>query len=138
VQAGDAAAAERYLAAADATGLAATQVRALREQLQAEQQRAALLANVVPESSLKRRHYAVPAYPAAARAKGVEGWVELRYTVTAAGTVEDVEILRASPAGVFDAPVRAAVLEWRYEPRLASGVPTAQRVALRLRFALDK
>ena len=52
---------------------------------------------------------AMPTYPTAAKAAGLEGWVRVRYAVGADGAVLNPQVLEASPEGVFDAAARAAV-----------------------------
>jgi outer membrane biosynthesis protein TonB len=58
--------------------------------------------SIVSAASLKRLKMTAPQYPEAARKRGVEGWVELAFTVMPNGTVDDVEVRNASPADVFD------------------------------------
>ena len=78
-----------------------------------------------------------PAYPAAARAAGIEGQVQVAYDVTAAGRVENAVVLTAEPAGVFEEAALAAVRSWRFRPAIERGVPVAApgRVSV-LRFRL--
>ena len=59
---------------------------------------------------------AMPTYPAAAKAAGLEGWVRVRYAVRADGTVQAPQVVEASPEGIFDAAARASVARWRYAP----------------------
>jgi TonB family protein len=59
-----------------------------------------------------------PAYPQAALDAGIEGFVEVRFTVTPAGTVTSPEIIESNPPGVFDAAALAAVNRWRYTGNL--------------------
>lgn len=56
------------------------------------------------------------AYPAAARAAGIEGQVTVRYDVTAAGRVARAVVLAAEPPGVFEAAALATVRSWRFRP----------------------
>ena len=78
-----------------------------------------------------------PVYPAAARAQGVEGYVEVRYRVGADGTVSGLQVVNAEPAGVFDAAALAAVGSWRYEPAIVGGAPIAvQAMTSRVTFTL--
>ena len=62
----------------------------------------ALQTNIVSAAALKRTRMVSPVYPESARKRGIEGWVELAFTVTPSGTVEDIEVRNASPAGTFD------------------------------------
>jgi TonB family protein len=95
----------------------------------------ALQTNIVSANSLKRTRTVQPVYPESARKRGVEGWVELAFTVTPAGTVEDVEVRNASPANVFDDSAIRAIRGWRFEPVERNGEKVAQRAMVRLRFA---
>jgi TonB family protein len=95
----------------------------------------ALATNIVSANSLKRTRTVQPVYPEAARKKGIEGWVELAFTVTPNGTVENVEVRNASPANVFDDAAVRAIRGWRFEPVERDGEKVAQRAMVRLRFA---
>ncbi|HEX6999732.1 MAG TPA: energy transducer TonB [Gammaproteobacteria bacterium] len=55
-----------------------------------------------------------PAYPEAARARRLAGYVEVELTVGPAGTVEDARVTASAPEGVFDQAALAAVARWRY------------------------
>ncbi len=95
----------------------------------------ALATNIVSANSLKRTRTVQPVYPESARKKGIEGWVELAFTVTPNGTVEDVEVRNASPANVFEDAATRAIRGWRFEPVERNGEKVAQRAMVRLRFA---
>jgi TonB family protein len=95
----------------------------------------ALGQNIISAAALKRTRMVQPVYPEAARKRGVEGWVELAFTVTPSGTVEDVEVRNASPAGTFDDAAIRALRGWRFEPVERNGERVAQRAMVRLRFA---
>lgn len=55
-----------------------------------------------------------PAFPRAAERREIEGHVVVRYTVTAEGGVADVEVVEATPAGVFERSVLRALERWQY------------------------
>ncbi len=95
----------------------------------------ALATNIVSANSLKRTRTVQPVYPESARKRGVEGWVELAFTVMPNGTVEDVEVRNASPADVFDDAAIRAIRGWRFEPVERNGERVSQRAMVRLRFA---
>ena len=95
----------------------------------------ALATNIVSANSLKRTRTVQPVYPEAARKKGIEGWVELAFTVAPNGTVQDVEVRNASPANVFDDAAVRAIRGWRFEPVERDGERISQRAMVRLRFA---
>lgn len=79
-----------------------------------------------------------PEYPRRAVQRGIEGWVQVQFTITAAGTVKDVKIVDAEPRKVFDEAAVKAVSRWRYNPRVENGV-AVERVGIRvlLRFKLE-
>jgi TonB family protein len=77
----------------------------------------------------------VPQYPEAARSQGIEGRVEIAFTVNSAGTVEAPTVTASSPAGVFDQAALAAISRWRYAP-IAEDAP-ARNASEVLTFALE-
>lgn len=82
---------------------------------------------------------AQPLYPPAAKEAGIEGDVTLIYTVTASGQVENVRVLAADPAEVFDDAALAAVRTWRYRPLRQGGEPVVlENVLSTLRFRLEE
>jgi TonB family protein len=93
---------------------------------------------VVPESSMRRTAFMPPNYPARARERGTEGWVDLEFTVSKDGTTRDAVVRAAEPTGTFDRAALDAVKRWRYEPRVVSGNVVEQRVETRLRFRLSE
>lgn len=68
---------------------------------------------------LRKIHGARPEYPEAAA--GVEGWVDVHFTVSTEGVPENISVTLADPREVFDAAAIAAVAQWRYAPRQAPG-----------------
>lgn len=79
-----------------------------------------------------------PEYPRRAQERGIEGWVHVRFTITAAGTVRDLVVVDSEPKGVFDEAASKAVLRWRYNPRVENGV-AVERVGEQtlIRFKLE-
>ncbi len=88
----------------------------------------------LPDSDLEPVSTPDPTYPPAAYRNGVEGWVEVDFTVTEQGAVRDIEVVSAEPGGVFDAAAVAAVAAWRYRPRVVNGRPVMQRSSVTLSF----
>ncbi len=80
-----------------------------------------------------------PEYPARALQRGIEGWVLVRFTITAIGTVRDAVVVDSNPKGVFDDAAKAAVLRYKYNPKIEEGVAVERRgVQVLLRFELPK
>ena len=78
-----------------------------------------------------------PQYPRDAAMAGIEGWVKVRFTVTAAGTVTDIRILEANPNRVFNEAVLRTLARWKFEPAKNEGHPVASTVVQTLEFSLD-
>jgi protein TonB len=55
-----------------------------------------------------------PQYPPSAVSRGIEGFVEVSFTVTALGLVENANVIGAEPPGVFEQAALAAISRWRY------------------------
>jgi protein TonB len=79
-----------------------------------------------------------PKYPPRAQQNGIQGWVQVRFTVTEAGTVRDAVVVASEPARTFDDAALDAVARWRYNPRVDGGI-AVERVGLQalIRFTLD-
>lgn len=95
------------------------------------------LPDYVPISSLTRTSYVVPEYPRSAQRRNITGWVDVTFTVTAQGTVEDISIMNADPGDVFNEAAMEAIEEWRFEPPVENDMPVPKRVAVRLSFDLQ-
>jgi TonB family protein len=104
-------------------------------ELTAARDRNALMTNIVSAAELERTRMVSPVYPESARKRGIEGWVELAFTVTTNGTVEDIEVRNASPAQVFEESAVRALRGWRFKPVERNGQRVAQRAMVRLKFA---
>jgi protein TonB len=80
-----------------------------------------------------------PEYPPAALARGLEGWAQVRFTVSEIGTVKDAVVVAAEPKKTFDDAALKAIARWRYNPKVENGV-AVERVGLQtvIRFELDQ
>ena len=78
-----------------------------------------------------------PEYPPRARQRGIEGFVDIEFTIGPAGTVQDPKVIAARPPSVFERSALRAVRRWRYNPRIEDGVAVERPgVRVRLRFEL--
>lgn len=58
----------------------------------------------------------MPYYPAKAYAQKQSGAVTVHYSITAAGAVENAQIIESTPPGIFDREVLSAMRKWRFKP----------------------
>ena len=78
-----------------------------------------------------------PVYPARALSRGLEGFVDLQFTVTTAGTVKDPVVIQ-STSSLFERAAIRAVLKFKYKPRVVDGVPVeVPGVKTRITFMLE-
>jgi protein TonB len=79
-----------------------------------------------------------PDYPPRAQSRGLEGFVEVEFTITPAGTVANPRVVNAEPKNIFDDAALKAIARWRYNPKVENGV-AVERVGIRVRltFKLD-
>lgn len=78
-----------------------------------------------------------PQYPMRAAERRIEGWVELMFTITAAGTVKDPVVTAAYPGSVFNKAALRAIRKWKYNPKVVDGVAVERPgIEVRLRFEL--
>lgn len=79
-----------------------------------------------------------PVYPARALSRGLEGYVDLEFTVTTAGTVRD-PIIIFSTSSLFERAAERAVLKFKYKPRVVDGVPVdVPGVKTRITFKIEE
>ncbi len=79
-----------------------------------------------------------PVYPNRALSRGLEGYVDLMFTVTEAGTVKD-PVVTYSTSSLFERAAKNAVLKFKYKPRVVDGKPVeVPGVETRIRFQLEK
>jgi protein TonB len=78
-----------------------------------------------------------PVYPIAAKRRGIQGWVKVKFVVNEQGAVERITIVDAKPPGVFDRSVRRCVSKWRFNPGTVEGLPVKAWVETTVRFELE-
>ncbi|MCD4812455.1 energy transducer TonB [bacterium] len=79
-----------------------------------------------------------PVYPLAARNKGIEGKVVIKFIVHADGSVSSIKIQSAAPANLFEQSAINAVKKWRFKPGRRNNNPVATSVELPLEFKLER
>lgn len=81
-------------------------------------------------------HKLAPEYPYSARSRNISGTVTVRFLVDEEGRVDELTVLSAEPAGVFERSVLKAVRRWRFTPGERKGKPVPTWVVLPVRFDL--
>lgn len=80
-----------------------------------------------------------PQYPPRAEQRGIEGWVEVGYTIAPSGAVKEAWVHRSSPPSIFDRAALTAVKKWKFNPRIENGVAVERpNMATRVVFELGK
>jgi protein TonB len=80
-----------------------------------------------------------PQYPPRAASRGIEGWVQVQFTITETGAVKDPTVVDADPEGLFDEAALRSIVRWRYNPKVEDGV-AVERVGVQtvIRFVLEE
>ena len=79
-----------------------------------------------------------PQYPSTAMSRGIEGWVQVEFTITAAGTVRDPVVIAAEPPRIFNRAAVRAISKWKYNPKIEDGTPVERPgVKVRLDFRIE-
>lgn len=78
-----------------------------------------------------------PDYPQRALSRGLEGWVQVQFTITGTGAVKDATVVKSS-SKIFEEAAIKSILRWRYNPKIEGGV-AVDRVGVQtiIRFALE-
>ena len=79
-----------------------------------------------------------PEYPQKAMRRQVAGYVDLNFTANEAGEVVDISVVKAEPADMFDDAAIRALKKWKFKPLVIDGEAVSQRLALRMRFAIQE
>ena len=130
-------AAKSWLEEESAIGFSSAAVNSAQQDLDTALAKQNFMTNLIPANQLTPLKTVQPVYPAKARDHQQEGWVDVEFTVSETGKVQDVAIRAASSPGVFDDAALKAVNQWRYRPILRDAKPVPARTQIRLRFALS-
>jgi protein TonB len=79
-----------------------------------------------------------PQYPLRASERGIEGWVELQFTISKTGTIKNPLVTNSHPSSIFDRAALKAIRKWKYNPKIEDGDPVERPgVRVRLKFELS-
>jgi TonB family protein len=121
----------------NAIGFGSAEVSSAQQDLDAAVAKNNFMTNLVPANQLTVLKTVQPVYPIKAQNSKNEGWVDVEFTVSETGKVQDVVVRAASMPGVFEDAAVKAVNQWRYRPILRDTKPVPVRTQLRLRFTLS-
>ena len=107
------------------------EARLAAHQIEAESQR------IVSATELEIVNSVAPEYPRIPLERGLEGWVELEFTVDTEGVPYDINVLDASHQSFFRDEAVTAASQWRFEPVTFMNQRIPKRVVSRVRFELD-
>ncbi|HVY64298.1 MAG TPA: TonB family protein [Gammaproteobacteria bacterium] len=133
MEAQDDEAATVWINEAESIGADAEGVRKARGAL-TERQVARESAKTVPASALKIVTYVAPSYPARAIERGLQGWVDVEFTVGTNGKTHDIVVTGSSNEAMFGREAMDAVKQWQFEPRVFMNRLIEQRSFTRIRF----
>lgn len=77
-----------------------------------------------------------PSYPPNAVRNRQNGWVEVEFTVTEGGSVQNVRVISSDPPRVFDREAIRAVQQATFEAKLERGQPVSSTLRRRIEFKL--
>jgi len=90
-----------------------------------------------PDSPLISIVRVQPTYPANQQARGIEGWVDVRFDVMTNGLVTNIQVTRSSHKAFEKAAIQAAQ-RFRFKAPVVNGVPqVAQGIDYRFRFEMN-
>lgn len=90
------------------------------------------------EYGLRVKRYFAPNYPPIPQRDGIEGWVEVEFTVTVDGGVRDVRVVASKPRNAdLERAAVGAMARWLFEPPLRDGAAVEVVARQRFDFSLD-
>ena len=79
-----------------------------------------------------------PQFPREALMNGIEGWVEIEFTIEPDGSVSNPRVIASDPRRIFDRNAIRAIYKWKFKPRIVDGKPVARQATQRLEFNLNQ
>jgi protein TonB len=77
-------------------------------------------------------------YPAKAKMRGIEGYVTARLSIGVDGSVTQVEVVKAEPAGIFEREAIRAMYRYKFKPKVVDGVAVEQQATQTIDFIQSK
>ncbi|PCI48526.1 MAG: energy transducer TonB [Oceanospirillales bacterium] len=77
-------------------------------------------------------------YPAKAKMRGIEGYVTARLSIGVDGSVTQIEVVKAEPAGIFEREAIRAMYRYKFKPKVVDGVAVEQQATQTIDFIQSK
>ncbi len=68
--------------------------------------------------------------------QGVEGWVDLEFTIGSDGVPKNIKVKTARPRRMFEDEAIASLKQWQFKPVMRNGEAVAAPAILRMMFQL--
>jgi protein TonB len=78
-----------------------------------------------------------PVYPLDSQRRGIEGKVVIRFVVDENGQVQNPEVIKAEPAGVFEQAALAAIVKYKFDPAVVNDKKVKCFAVLPIGFKLN-
>lgn len=78
-----------------------------------------------------------PEYPAHARMRRIQGYVDVEFVVDKDGRVRNATVVSANPPGIFDRAALNSIAHWRFEPKRQDGQAVEVIARQRIEFELS-
>ena len=78
-----------------------------------------------------------PIMPLRAKQMGIDGWVILQFIITEEGLVDQVEVIKSEPQGVFETAALRGAKFARFKPPIVDGVPVRILVEQKITFKIE-
>jgi protein TonB len=76
-----------------------------------------------------------PIYPPRAAERGIEGWVDVKFTISPIGAVVDPVVVASHPSSIFNRAALRTIKKWKYRPKIVDGVGVPQEgIETRIQF----
>lgn len=79
-----------------------------------------------------------PQIPRRAAIQGIEGFVRVRFTIRADGSVTNARVVESRPGRVFDRAALKAIERWRFRPRMVDGRPVERQATQKFELQLEE
>ncbi|WP_017443804.1 energy transducer TonB [Gayadomonas joobiniege] len=77
-----------------------------------------------------------PVYPRKAKQAKIEGFVKMEVSIRPDGTVSNAKVIESKPGRLFNKAAMAAMMRWKFRPKMVDGQPQPQTATQTIEFTL--